>query len=123
MWIISANEKNIVSFDKNDSLCISKLVTKDTWDDYLDEPGKIYILQLYLIKMNNVRYSLKEYISMISYDNILKEAKKDLSCLFKQIESNDGNTIKMEPGNYYENRKKRSLSMRKWQKVQEMLLE
>ena len=105
MWIISANEKNIVSFDKNDSLCISKLVTKDTWDDYLDEPGKIYILQLYLIKMNNIRYSLKEYISMIGYDNILKEAKKDLSCLFKQIESNDGNTIKMEPGNYYENRR------------------
>lgn len=42
---------------------------------------------------------------MIGYDNILKEAKKDLSCLFKQIESNDGNTIKMEPGNYYENRR------------------
>lgn len=105
MWIISANEKNIVSFDKNDSLCISKLVTKDIWDDDIDEPGKIYILQLYLIKMNNERYSLKEYISKNGYYNILKEAKKDLDCLFKQIESNNGNTIKMKPGNYYENRR------------------
>ena len=105
MWIISANEKNIVSFDKNDSLSISNLVTKDIWDDDIDAPGEIYILQLYLIKMNNERYSLKEYISKIGCDNILKEAKKDLSYLFKQIESNDGNTIKMKPGNYYENRR------------------
>lgn len=102
MWIISANGQSMLSFDKDDSICITKCQVEDVWDENKEKARKIYALQLSVVRKNNAQYSLKAYFSYNGFDKILIKAKEDLKQLVEKIDSTNDDYIKMEPGNYYE---------------------